>query len=135
MQNDKNTLCTTPMLETVVSLAYIDRISIWRHSCLYDQWRHMRILPISAKETTFSVHGSASSVYNLGRRYLKPLLNNILEGIISVCLFDCLFVRSKLRNSGTDLPQSLNGELGRGMFLAWFWGSKLSGSTSNGKYI
>ena len=39
-----------------------------------------------------------------------------------ISLFVCLYVRSKLRNTWTDLPQILIGELKRatGMFLAWF---------------
>ena len=47
-------LCT----ENVVSLAWIDRILIWRHACLYNQWHYMSIVSIYiyAKETTFSVH-------------------------------------------------------------------------------
>ena len=40
---------------------------------------------------------------------------------LSVCLFVCLFVRSKLRNPLIDLPQSLIGAFGRttGMFSAF----------------
>ena len=46
-------------------LLRIDRICIWRHSSIYNQWRHKRILSIYDKVTAFSVHWSASRVSKL----------------------------------------------------------------------
>ena len=54
--------------------------------------------------------------------------NPLYKVVISVFLLVCQII---LENPLTDIPQILNGKLGRarGMFLAWFYDSKLSGST------
>ena len=73
----------------VVNLAQIDRILIWRHSRLYNQWRHMQILSIYAKERKFSVHWSASRVSNL---IIQPYSLYRNQLILSIIKHYCIYI-------------------------------------------